>query len=93
MQKISEGLSEAPCNSCQEKATIHHQIISDRAYQIFLEEGSRPGRTTANWYEAEVEFALAQEKKEFRAAMPCGCGHISPAYSSDLDHFTKSSKL
>jgi len=71
MQKTSTELGRVPCIICQENAENRRKKISDRAYQIFLEKGSPMGRTTQNWYEAEVELSLVEEHCH---PMSCGCG-------------------
>ena len=71
MQMTLKKMVKPVCDHCHQNAEARHKKISERAYQIFLEEGRPEGRMDANWYEAELELMLVQEHCH---PMPCGCG-------------------
>jgi hypothetical protein len=43
--------------------TITHEMISKRAYEIWISKGRPAGRDTENWQQAERELKAAQQKK------------------------------
>jgi hypothetical protein len=78
MQMTSTKSGTAVCDICKQNAESRRKAISERAYQIFLEQGSPGGRMTENWYEAEQELMLVKKQCQ---PMPCGCG-----YSTSTEH-------
>ncbi|MDR3614380.1 MAG: DUF2934 domain-containing protein [Candidatus Obscuribacterales bacterium] len=84
-EQTSTELGKARCLVCQQNAENIRKKISDRAYQIYLEEGYPVGRTTENWYEAELELALVEEH--------CQPTHVAVVAVQDLSNHQQNVRL
>ncbi len=58
----------APATTLENERADWHERIQARAYELFLERGSRDGGDITDWLDAEQELEAAQSGKSFRAA-------------------------
>lgn len=63
----AEGFS-APSATLGNDRADRHEKIQSRAYELFLERGSRDGGDVTDWLDAEQEIEAAEPGKSFRAA-------------------------
>jgi len=63
----TENLTALSASREDERAG-QHEKIQTRAYELFLERGSRAGGDINDWLDAEQEVQMAQSERSFRAA-------------------------
>ncbi len=58
----------APATTLGDERADWHEKIQARAYELFLERGTRDGGDITDWLDAEQELQAAQSEKSFRTA-------------------------
>jgi hypothetical protein len=56
--------SDAPSGGKRSTLRPTHQQIAERAYDIFVSSGRRPGRCQLNWHQAEREMTYQMNSNE-----------------------------
>jgi hypothetical protein len=60
IQKYPKVKTSPASKSAAPEVSVTHNMIQDRAFQIYESRGSEPGHDTQDWLRAEVQLAGRQ---------------------------------